>query len=293
MTSELKPEDKEKQNPLPSEEATIEELLPPEEPPIQSEDVVLVAPAEVEVASGKSPVSIAEIGEDTDEKSEDSSTEEEEHYYPDAFAKDELVRHRAHVWELRKSNINGFENLLLTLSSATLIFTLTYIKNVIDTKVPVHPLFIKGAWVCLGLAIFFILLSYLLGLSACDRDVDIYVQRYYYNKKKTNPISPWLHCTHWIAGTCFILGIGLTITFACFNYTGVAPDSPAISSKSIAGQTVKPTPMAEVKIIQKNVVIDPNDPNSAIKGGFGPKPTPLPPSPPKTASPSKSEQGKK
>jgi len=120
------------------------------------------------------------------------------------------------------SNSESFDKALLSLSSAGLALSLTFIKFIVPLEEIKSINYLYSIWILFGLTIILIIISILVSQKALKNSL-LYAEKYYleneeeyFNKKdnwnKLNSILPFLQ------STTFILAIICVIIFATINF---------------------------------------------------------------------------
>jgi hypothetical protein len=119
------------------------------------------------------------------------------------------------------SNSENFDRSILSLSSAALGFSISFIKDIVPLKSATHLCLLHSSWILFALSIVATLSSLIVSQFAIDKQL-IFAEQYYLEKReefltRRNPfalVTVWLNR---VAGALFIAGIGLTVVFAVLN----------------------------------------------------------------------------
>lgn len=194
-----------------------------------------------------------------------------EPFYPDDFCKEEFVRYRQHAWETRKNNIQGFENLLLTISGAALALSLNFLANIKKDGqfTIIYPWLIYAGWALLIATMTAIVFSFHHGIQACEEDIKNYEQVYYYGKDdEPNPWSKKTNFCNRVATYSFILGLSFIMLFAGVN----------LNSNQRNGETMATNEAVTNSKDELNKAY--GNSTDGTKGGTPTRPTAPPPKPP-------------
>jgi hypothetical protein len=120
-----------------------------------------------------------------------------------------------HMWELRKSSYEEADKLILTLSSAFLGLSLTFLKDIAPNASANVINSLVTSWIAFGIAIGAVLLSHFVGRKSFDLEVD-HADQYYreYKDECCNAKNGWITLTsifNAIGALAFLVGMGLTI----------------------------------------------------------------------------------
>jgi hypothetical protein len=127
--------------------------------------------------------------------------------------------------QLEQSNYENYEKTILTLSSAFLAFSLTFLSltsNHSPGQLPNPPLSISilfSSWLCFGLSVIAILVDFLVGALAMRRDVQI-LERALKESVAARIPNPWVkivYLLYFVGGVLFMIGVVLLITFCVLN----------------------------------------------------------------------------
>ena len=136
--------------------------------------------------------------------------------------RDEFNRFREYHLENLKESYTQADNLVLTLSSALLGISISFVKDVVPMQRVVALPCLIISWVLLSVSILSILFSYFAAQSENTAQID-YAHEYFVNKnedffnKKTR-WSGWTVRCNRIAALCFVFGLIFTVYFTSVNF---------------------------------------------------------------------------
>ena len=154
---------------------------------------------------------------ETDPTKEEEETEDEKKEPMTAM----FTEYRTHIWALRQSNIEHLDNLILTLSSAILGLSLTFIKDIVSLERAAWLGILVASWALLSCTIISTLLSYWAAHKENDDQVAIAEKYYIYRIEKAfEETSRWRrmteYCNH-ASSWCFGVAVVLLIFFVSVN----------------------------------------------------------------------------
>lgn len=146
--------------------------------------------------------------EDQDDKTEASKKEKRESY---SKFRDDLLKRQL-------SNNENYDRAILTLSTAALGLTVTFIRNL---NPPKCPGVLIVAWVCMVLAIMAIIISYPISQKAIDKQLE-FAERYYIQDDESaadakNHLAIYHDILVASAGFTFVAGIICMLVFFGIN----------------------------------------------------------------------------
>lgn len=152
------------------------------------------------------------------------------------------------------SNSEKFDGAVLTLSTATLGVSLTFIKDIVPLNKVQDICLLKMSWWLFGLAILSTLFSFLasqLGISTQLK----YAEEYYLNSKSEflNKTNLWAKATdffNYAAALFFILALIFTIVFVSTNLRGEPNMAEDKSSKETKVPLTEGAPIPNMRSIQ-------------------------------------------
>ena len=128
---------------------------------------------------------------------------------------------RENLLEASLSNSNNYDKAILTLSSAALGLSLTFIKDIVPFKDIINYWTLVLSWVFFLISIVVTIISFILSQWAIKRQLK-YAEEYYLNGKenffnKKNICKDLTTIFNHISGIIFILALILTIFFVTSN----------------------------------------------------------------------------
>ncbi|WP_258526248.1 hypothetical protein [Vibrio tarriae] len=131
----------------------------------------------------------------------------------DSF-RDELLKRQL-------SNTENYDKSILTLSSAGLAISLTFLKILVPIEQAVHLWLMKASWGCFLFSIICSLLAYLVSNAAISKQMSI-AEDYYVNKSesafsKCNWLSVLNNYLNYAVGLLFIVAISTVVLFVTLN----------------------------------------------------------------------------
>lgn len=136
---------------------------------------------------------------------------------------DEFNKFREYHLANLKESYTQADNLVLTLSSALLGLSISFVKDVVPIQRIVSLPSLITSWILLSASILVILFSYFAAQSENATQID-YGHEYFVNRKeeffnKKTRWSGWTVRCNRVAATCFVLGLALTIYFMSVNFS--------------------------------------------------------------------------
>lgn len=141
------------------------------------------------------------------------------------------------------SNSVNYDNAILTLSSAALGLSLTFIKNIVPIE-KIDLLFcLFISWGLFGAAIISTIISYLVSQRAINIQLD-HAYKYYIEGNDEflnaeNTCAKWTDCLNLCSGLFFIFAVVITISFVAINIGEIRMKNEDRSGKKV------PTPKVE------------------------------------------------
>ncbi len=130
-------------------------------------------------------------------------------------------RHEADGWKIIAANHDAFDKQVLTLSTAFLALSVTFLKDIIKAPSTAQLWLLYGSWIAFGVAVTATMFSFLISNQAVKRHIYFCEQWYLKQDKKfENKRSRWnktLAVVNWSSAIAFFLGIVLTIIFCIGN----------------------------------------------------------------------------
>jgi len=131
----------------------------------------------------------------------------------DSF-RDELLKRQL-------SNTESYDKSILTLSSAGLAISLTFLKFIVPVEQAVSLYLVKVSWVCFLLSITLSLIAYLISNAAITKQLQI-AENYYVHKiasafDKKNWLSEFNNWVNYMVGLLFVVAITMVVIFVIIN----------------------------------------------------------------------------
>ena len=125
------------------------------------------------------------------------------------------------LYERQLSNSESFDKSILSLSSAGLVISISFIKDIVPIELASGLLYLKMSWVLFCAAIISTILSLMSSQLGIDKQLTI-AREYYIEKNddaisKKNIYSKITNWLNWSSGTAFVCSILLMVIFAMFN----------------------------------------------------------------------------
>ncbi len=129
---------------------------------------------------------------------------------------------RDELYKRQLSNTESFDKSVLSLSSAGLAISLTFIKFIVPIEQAQFLFFLYSSWVLFGLSIVSTITSLITSQFGIDKQL-LYAEEYYINEKEEylNKNNIAADATIWlnrISALFFILAIASVVTFATLNF---------------------------------------------------------------------------
>ncbi|HEY3779907.1 MAG TPA: hypothetical protein VGL56_02405 [Fimbriimonadaceae bacterium] len=148
--------------------------------------------------------------------------------------------YREHLWTLRQTNFDKADNMILTLSSALLTFSVAFLKDIVHAKDFGGLGWLVASWIFLAFAILVCFCSFYVSRKTMERQDELAYEYYIQDKdhdfRKENK---WLRGTevcNFIAAACFVVGIALTIYSVSANLAQKGSDQVSTSSNDKSGK---------------------------------------------------------
>jgi hypothetical protein len=129
--------------------------------------------------------------------------------------------YRKELLERQRLDATQFDQAILTLSTASLGVSISFISNVVCLKTAVGLALLKLSWVCFGLAIISTVVSFMTSQRAMNTQMN-YAEKYYLENReefrtKKSPWSKTTDCLNFLSVVIFLTAIFLIITFVIIN----------------------------------------------------------------------------
>lgn len=150
------------------------------------------------------------------------------------------------------SNTENYDKAILTLSSAGLAISLSFIKNIVTLENAQYLYLLKASWTLFLLSIVVSLVAYLIGNAAISRQLRI-AEDYYVNKlisaqTEKNRLSQFNNIINYTVGLFFVLAISILVVFVIFN---IQQESKVMSDKNTKVEHVRLQESATVPSMQR------------------------------------------
>lgn len=157
------------------------------------------------------------------------------------------------------SNTENYDKAILTLSSAGLAISLSFIKNIVPLDKAEYLYLLKISWGAFLISIVLSLIAYLISNAAMKRQLLI-AEDYYVNKRKSaltekNKLSTYNDRLNLIMGLFFILAISILVLFVTLNIDPKDPNMSNNESKTV--NMVSKAKSASVPTMQAVVTVEP------------------------------------
>lgn len=139
---------------------------------------------------------------------------------------DDYVKEREHLSKYEQTNYDSYEKAILTLSSAFLVFSVSFlgiIRKKAEGGVPPPPLisvdYLVSSWVAFAASVFFMLMCFAtnaISLRAAIADIEPMIKK----KPPTTKATKWNIASftlYALSGIAFVLGIVLLLVFCAKN----------------------------------------------------------------------------
>jgi len=167
------------------------------------------------------------------------------------------------------SNSEKFDGAILTLSTAVLGISLTFIKDIVPLSQVQDMCLIKISWWFFGFAILSTIFSFIVSQLGINTQLS-YAEEYYLNNKneyltKTNIAAKITEIFNYSAAFFFVMALIFTIIFVSINLQGnpiMTDDDKSTKNTSIKNTTIKSTKAslkeaASIPNLQRVLEIDP------------------------------------
>ncbi len=162
---------------------------------------------------------------------------------------------RDESWKRQLSNTESFDKTVLTLSSAGLALSLTFLKLIVPVDKADYLWLLKTSWICFLLAIIFSLGAFIISNKAINRQLQI-AEDYYVNRKASafnqqnwfSIINNWLNN---FVGLNFVFAITTVVIFVILNLKQGDPSMGDENSKITTSTLVPGLESAETPKMQR------------------------------------------
>lgn len=153
-----------------------------------------------------------EIDEDIIERNEEDQKRSTEIY--DSF-RDELYKRQL-------SNSEAYDKAILSLSSAGLAISLTFIKFIVPLESAEYLCMLKAAWILFLFSVITTVISFLIGNKGISKQLE-YAEQYYIDGKakafnKTNLYARFNTKINYMAGAFFLIALTCVVSFVTLNF---------------------------------------------------------------------------
>ena len=129
--------------------------------------------------------------------------------------------YRDHLLTAQLSNSESLDKAILTLSTAFLGLSLSFIKDIVNISVATHVGLLQTSWVCFVVAIISTILSLISSQIAIDTQLE-YARKYYLDKideylEKLNVSAKITLYLNRLSAVAFVGAIVTTVAFALWN----------------------------------------------------------------------------
>lgn len=128
---------------------------------------------------------------------------------------------RDELYKRQLSNSEAYDRAILSLSSAGLAISLTFIKFIVPLEEANHLVVLKASWVLLLLSVIATLISFLIGNKGISTQLK-YAEQYYIEAKanafnKFNIYAYLNSSLNYISGTLFLVALSCVVSFVILN----------------------------------------------------------------------------
>lgn len=143
--------------------------------------------------------------------------------------------YREHIWALRQANFDKADNMILSLASALLAFSLAFLKGIVHQEQYGGIIWLRTSWLFLAIAIVICFVSFFFSRRAMDWQLKR-AEEFYINDrddafKAKNVNSVVTEGCNLVAAIFFLAGIGLTIYSVSANLGAATMKKDASTSK--------------------------------------------------------------
>ena len=135
---------------------------------------------------------------------------------------------RDELYKRQLSNSEAYDKAILSLSSAGLAISLTFIKFIVPLEQAIYLTVLKASWVLFLLSVIATLISYLIGNKGITKQL-VYAEQYYIEGKakafnKFNIYTYLNSAFNYISGTLFLVALTCVVSFVILNINQGEPD---------------------------------------------------------------------
>ncbi len=129
---------------------------------------------------------------------------------------------RDELYKRELSNSEGFDKAILSLSSAGLAISLTFIKSIVPINEAIYVYWLYSSWFFFGVAIISTLLSFMFSNQGLKTQLELAEQYYLQNKEDAFNKPHWFakatDVSNLLSGVVFILAFSSVIIFSIANF---------------------------------------------------------------------------
>jgi len=140
---------------------------------------------------------------------------------PSEFSLEEYAKIREKLWSQRSNSTDKIENIILTVSSAFLGLSVTFLKDIVQPKVPSNPGCLWWSWFAFTASIVIVLVSHFCSYHASEyelRRIEFYLVKRL--DAALDYLNSWQRVTgllNILAALSFVVGIILSVRFVRIN----------------------------------------------------------------------------
>lgn len=169
---------------------------------------------------------------------------------PSELSLNEFAKVREKLWSQRSGSTDKIDNIILTVSSAFLGLSITFLKDIVQPAPPSHPETLWWSWAAFTAAIAFVFVSHHSSYSACGYELKR--NEFYFVKRIDQALTfsnGWQSVTqifNILAALCFLAGIVLSADFVILNTEKKFNNVPTQPQRAVssAGSSRSPNPRA-------------------------------------------------
>ncbi|WP_051302893.1 hypothetical protein [Psychromonas aquimarina] len=130
---------------------------------------------------------------------------------------------RDELYKRELSNSESFDKAILSLSSAGLAISLTFIKSIVAIDEAIYIYWLYSSWVFFGMAIILTLLSLMFSNQGMKKQLDLAERYYLLNEEDAFNKPDWFakatELSNLLSGIVFIFAISSVIVFSIANFS--------------------------------------------------------------------------
>ncbi|MBW2187406.1 MAG: hypothetical protein JRG71_13725 [Deltaproteobacteria bacterium] len=171
---------------------------------------------------------------------------------------------RDELYKRQLSNTENYDKSILTLSSAGLAISLTFLRSVVPLESAEYLWLAKASWICFLVSIILSLIAYLISNAAISKQLSI-AEDYYVNKiqsafNQKNILSELNNMLNYAVGLLFGLAIIAIVIFVTLN---LKQGDTKMSDKKIESSDFRPTLESATILNLQHVPVEGISTNSA------------------------------